>query len=51
MKLSLFQNYACDPTRNINQEGFGSYITNHVIKEKLDMYHKESMVPPKLWDV
>jgi hypothetical protein len=49
--LSMLQNHACDPTVVTNQAGFGSFITNHVIKEKLDMYHKESMVPPKLGDV
>jgi hypothetical protein len=34
------QNHACDP-----------FVANHVIKEKLNRYHKESMVPPKLGDV
>jgi hypothetical protein len=49
--LSMLQNHACDPTVVTNHVGFGSFITNHVIKEKLDMYHKESMVPPKLGNV
>jgi hypothetical protein len=35
----------------LTKEGFGSFIANHVIKEKFDRYHKESMVPPKLGDV
>jgi hypothetical protein len=35
----------------LTKEGFGSFIANHVIKEKIDRYHKESMVPPKLGDV
>jgi hypothetical protein len=49
--ISISQNHACDPTINTNQAGFGSYIANHVIKEKLNMYHKVSMVPPKFVDV
>jgi hypothetical protein len=49
--ISILQNHACDPTINTNQEGFVSSISNHVIKDKFDMYHKESMVPPKLEDV
>jgi hypothetical protein len=49
--ISILQNHACDPTIDTNKAGFGSYIANHLIKEKLDRYHKESMVPPKLGDV
>jgi hypothetical protein len=49
--FSILQNDACDPTINTNQAGFNSYIANHVIKENLDMYNKESMVPSKLGDV
>jgi hypothetical protein len=52
MKLSLYlQNHACDPHVDSNKAGFGSFIANHVVKEKLNMYHKNSMVPPKLGDV
>jgi hypothetical protein len=49
--ISILQNHACDPNVNANQEYFGTIISNHVIKEKLNMYHKDSMVPPKLGDV
>jgi hypothetical protein len=49
--ISILQNYACDPTTNVKQAGFGSYITNHVIKEKLERYHEESMVLANLRDV
>jgi hypothetical protein len=35
------QNYACDPTINVNQVGSDSYIGDHVIKEKIDRYHKD----------
>jgi hypothetical protein len=46
--ISILQNYDCDPTTNVNQVGFGSYSANHVIKEKIDLYHKETIFPPKL---
>jgi Mor family transcriptional regulator len=49
--ISILQNYACDPIVNSNQVGSGSSIANHVIKEKFDRYHKESMVSPKLGDI
>jgi hypothetical protein len=45
------QNHAGDPVVDFNQAGFGSFIANHAIKEKLDMYHKESIVLPNIWDV
>jgi hypothetical protein len=47
----FLQNHACDPDIDANQADFGTVIANHVIKEKLNRYHKESMVPPKLGDV
>jgi hypothetical protein len=49
--ISILQNHACDPLVDSNQTGFGTFIVNDVIKEKLDMYHKESTVPPNLGDV
>ena len=36
---------------NANQAGFGSYIANHVLKEKIARYNQEAMIPPKLGDV
>ena len=35
----------------IYQSGFGSYIANHVLKEKIARYNQEAMIPPKLGDV
>jgi hypothetical protein len=49
--ISILQNHACDPNVDSKQVGFGTIIANHVIKEKFNRYHKESMVPPKLGDV
>jgi hypothetical protein len=49
--ISMLKYYACDPIFNSNQAGFGSFIANHVIKEKVDRYQKEPMVPPNLGDV
>ena len=40
-----------DPSFNVHQTGFGSFIANHVIKEKIERYNKESMIPPKHGDV
>jgi hypothetical protein len=49
--ISILQNHACDPLVDSNQAGFATVIANHVIKEKLNRYHKESMVPLKLGDI
>jgi hypothetical protein len=43
--------FANDPSFNVHQTGFGSYITNHVIKEKIQHYNNEATIPPKLGDV
>jgi hypothetical protein len=43
--IFILQNYVCDPLVDSNQAAFGSFIANHVIKEKLDSYYKESMDP------
>jgi hypothetical protein len=40
-----------NPTLNAHQTGFGSYIANHVIKEKIKRYNNEAMIPPNLGDV
>jgi hypothetical protein len=34
----------------VHQGGFGSYLANHVFKEKLARYNHEAMIPPKLGD-
>jgi hypothetical protein len=49
--INIFQSFANDPSFNIHQTGFGSYIANHVIKEKIQRYNNEAMIPPKLGDV
>jgi hypothetical protein len=48
--ISILQKFATDPSINANQAGFGSYIANHVMKEKIARYNQESMIPPKLGD-
>ena len=32
--IEVLQKFASDPTCNIHQAGFGSYIANHVLQEK-----------------
>ena len=44
------QKFANDPSFNVHQAGFGSYIANYVIKEKIERYNNEAMIPPKLGD-
>ena len=48
--ISLLQKFANDPSFNVHQAGFGSYIANHVLKEKIDRYNREAMIPPMLGD-
>jgi hypothetical protein len=49
--INLLQSFANDPSFNVYQTGFGSYIANNVIKEKIQRYNNEAMIPPKLEDV
>ena len=49
--ISILQNFASDPSINTNQAGFGSYIANHILNEKIVRYNKEAMIPPKLGDI
>jgi hypothetical protein len=49
--INILQSLANDPSFNVHQTGFGSYIANHVIKEKIQPYNNEAMIPPKLGDV
>ena len=49
--ISILQKFASDPSINTNQAGFGSYIANHVLKEKIARYNQEAMIPPKLGDL
>jgi hypothetical protein len=46
--INVLQSFANDPSFNIHQTGFGSYIANHVIKEKIQRYNNEAMIPSKL---
>jgi hypothetical protein len=48
--INILQKFASDPSINANQAGFGSYIANHVLKEKISRYNQEAMIPPKLGD-
>ena len=45
--ISILQKFASDPSIDVNQSGFGSYIANHVLKEKIARYNQEAMIPPK----
>jgi hypothetical protein len=49
--INILQNFANDPSFNVHQTRFGSYIANHVIKDKIQRYNNEAMIPPKLGDV
>ena len=49
--ISILHKFASDPSINANQAGFGSYISNPVLKEKIASYNQEAMIPPKLGDV
>jgi hypothetical protein len=40
--INILQSFANDPSFNIHQTGFGSYIANHVIKEKIQRYNNDS---------
>jgi hypothetical protein len=48
--MNLLQNFANDPSFNVYQIGFGSYIANHVIKENIEIDNYKAMIPPKLGD-
>jgi hypothetical protein len=50
-ELINMQSFSNDPSFSVYQTGFGSYIANHVIKEKIQRYKNEAMIPPKLGDV
>jgi hypothetical protein len=49
--INILQSFANDPSFNVHQNGFGSYIANHVIKENIQIYNNEAMLPAKLGDV
>ena len=48
--IAILEKFSKDTTINVNQAGFGSYIANYVIKEKIQRYNNEAMIPPKLGD-
>jgi hypothetical protein len=35
----MLQGFANDPSFNVHQTGFGSYMANHVIKEMIQRYN------------
>jgi hypothetical protein len=37
--INILQRFSNDPSFNVHQTGFGSYIANHVIKEKIQRYN------------
>ena len=43
--ISTLQKFANDSSIDVNQAGFGSYIANHVLKEKIARYNQASMIP------
>jgi hypothetical protein len=49
--LTMLQKYASGSLINMHQEGFGSYIVDIMIKEKMDRYKQEAMIPSKLGDI
>jgi hypothetical protein len=49
--IKILQSFANDPSFNVHQTGFGSFIANHVVKEKIQCYNNEAMVPANLGDV
>jgi hypothetical protein len=49
--INILQSFDNDPSFNVHQTSFGFYITNHVIKQKIQCYNNEAMIPPKLGDV
>jgi hypothetical protein len=49
--INILQSFANVPSFNVHQTSFGSYIANHIIKEKIQRYNNEAMIPPKLGDV
>ena len=48
--IAILEKFSKDPTINVHQAGFGSYIANYIIKEKIQRYNNEAMIPPKLGD-
>ena len=48
--IEVLQKIANDPTFNVHQAGFGLYIANHVLKEKIARYYNDAMIPPKFGD-
>jgi hypothetical protein len=47
--IFILEKFSKDPTINVHQAGFGSYIANYVIKEKIETYNNEAMIPSILW--
>ena len=41
--ISILQKIA----KELHQGGFGSYVAHHMLKEKIDRYNRETMIPRK----
>jgi hypothetical protein len=48
--IATLEKFYKDPTINVHQAGFGSYIASYFIKENIDIYNNEAMIPPKVGD-
>ena len=42
--IYILQKFASDPSIDVTKSGFGSYIANHVLKEKIARYNQEAMI-------
>jgi hypothetical protein len=47
--INILQKFASDPSINTNQAGFGSYIANHVLKEKISKVQPGGHDTTKAW--
>jgi hypothetical protein len=46
--INIRQKFSIDPSINVHQAGFGSYIANYAIEEKIEIHYNEPMIPPNL---
>jgi hypothetical protein len=46
--INFLQKVSNDPPIIVHQAGFGYYIANYAIKERITRYNNEEMIPPKL---
>jgi hypothetical protein len=48
--INILQKFSNDSSIDVQQAGFGSYIANYVIKEKIARYNNEAMILPNIGD-